>query len=255
MKNSKISIHSTYNIPRRELKAQKVLAILDDHFASQLESFLVLDIGCSTGAISNALAQRAKQVTGIDIDQETVQFAREHYNAPNLQFIVQDALSSEFPDESFDLVICNHIYEHVPDPHRLFSEIYRVLKPGGTCYLAAGNRLMLVEAHYRLPFLSMLPKGLSNFYLQIVKGFKYNNINFLNFWELKKLVSRFEIIDYTLRVINEPEKFKATEMLHSNTLSQKIISQVLSRVYWVCPTYLWLLRKSKDSNGSLNGPE
>ena len=51
-------------------------------------------------------------------------------------------------------VVCNHVYEHVPDAAALMRDVHRVLRSDGVCYFAAGHTLQLIEPHYRVPFLS-----------------------------------------------------------------------------------------------------
>ena len=87
-----------------------------------------------------------------------------------------------FGDESFDIVICSHVYEHVPDPERMFDQIHRVLKPGGVCYFSAGNRLMWNEPHYDLPLLSVLPRPLAHLYIRLAgKADRYHEKH-LTYW-------------------------------------------------------------------------
>ena len=51
-----------------------------------------------------------------------------------------------FPDKTFDVVICTQTNEHLPGAQTMHKDISRVLKPGGICYFAAGNRITLMEA-------------------------------------------------------------------------------------------------------------
>ena len=125
-----------------------------------------LDIGCSSGVIASSLEDHFSRVIGIDIDQEAIQYARVHHASSRVQFLIGDAMAIPFREKAIDLVICNHIYEHVPDAKQLMEEIYRVLKKGGVCYFAAGNRRMILEGHYHLPFLSWLPKPMAHLYLK-----------------------------------------------------------------------------------------
>jgi SAM-dependent methyltransferase len=141
-------------------------------------------------------------------------------------------------------VVCNHVYEHVPDAKRLLDEIYRVLKPGGVCYFAAGNRLNLIEPHHRLPLLSVMPKPLAHLYLRLLRnGNRYHETH-LTLWGLRRLVSSFAVVDYSIPIIKHPERFAASEMVRPGTLRQKIAASVLSTAYWLCPTYIWVLRKA-----------
>jgi SAM-dependent methyltransferase len=80
---------------------------------------------------------------------------------------VADALHLPFADDSLDVVICSHVYEHVPEPVQMFREIHRVLCMGGVCYFSAGNRLMWNEPHYNLPLLSVLPRPLAHLYIRL----------------------------------------------------------------------------------------
>ena len=148
-----------------------------------------------------------------------------------------------FPDESFDIVICSHVYEHVPDPNILMSEIRRVLKFDGICYFSAGNRLGIREPHYNLPFLSVMPRFLSHLYLRILGRGNYYYEKHLTYWFLRKLVREYDIVDYTRRLIESPEKFKVDYMLHVNSMKHTVAKFISSYLYWLCPSYIWILRK------------
>lgn len=242
---SKLHSKEVYDIKSRQQKAKKIHAVLNNYYNGETKGLAVLDMGCSTGIVSNYLSKSFASVTGIDIDKSAIDYAVNTAQAENIKFFLRDALNTGFADESFDIVICAHIYEHVSDPYRLLSEIKRVLKLGGVCYFAAENRLNLLEAHYKLPFLSVIPKSLAHFYLRIIRKGKFYYENLLTYWGLKRLVSQFNfgIIDYTLLVINEPEKYSAIEMIKPNSIKQKLSRKIIKLAYWLCPTYIWLLRK------------
>lgn len=228
----------------RERKARKVLAILEDGLGS-LESLKLLDIGCSTGFMSHQYAKRFREVIAVDVDEPALLFAQESNPADNLKYVAMDSQKLAFPDASFDAVTCTHIYEHVPNPISLMREIHRVLKPGGVCFFSAGNRLSWMEPHYRLPLLSVMPKWLAHIYLRIVQRGHFYYETHLTYWGLRKLVSRFELVDYTVKVVQEPAKFSAEDMITPGSIKQKIILVILAVFYWICPTYLWVLRRSQ----------
>lgn len=241
---SKLHADTMFNIDMRNTKANKIISVLEDYHDLDLKSLTLLDIGCSTGIIANLLSARFKQVIGIDIDDQAIAYATENFQSENLQYKVEDAMNPNFEKGSFDVIVCNHIYEHVPDYNKLLSSIHNLLKPGGVCYFAAGNRLNLIEGHYMLPFLSMLPKPVAHLYLRILGKGKIYYENHLSLWGLKKLVSRFDIIDYTIKVIANPKKYGLTDIVKENSLKQRIGSSVLKRIYWLCPTYIWILKKN-----------
>jgi ubiquinone/menaquinone biosynthesis C-methylase UbiE len=168
-------------------------------------------------------------------------FSNEHLN-----FCAGDAMSLGFPDNSFDVVICSQVYEHVPDARKMMDEIYRVLKPEGVCYFAAGNRLAVDEHHHHLPFLSAIPRPLGHLYLRLSGKGKYYYEKHLSYWGLRRLVARFDIIDYTGKLINMPEQFGAAYMLEPGSSKHKLAQFVVNNLYWLCPGYIWLLRKPQS---------
>lgn len=232
-----------YELSNRENKAKKILAIFNDYFEGQLKNMTLLDIGSSTCIITNILSKEFKHTTGIDIDEKAVKYSKQEFENQSLNFYLQDSMDIQFPDDTFDVINCTHIYEHVPDSKRLMDEIYRVLKPNGVCFFAAGNRLIFMEAHYKLPFLSVIPKWMAHKYIRLFNKADFYYETHLTYWGLKKLTSKFERSDYTLKTIKDPIKYSATEMIKEGSFAQKIYLLVLSGVYFLSPTYLWLLKK------------
>ena len=235
-----------YDAERRKQKAMKTVAVLDDYLDREGRDpadMTLLDIGCSTGFLSQTYGTLFGRVIGVDIDAEAVDFARRTHDAANVEYRVGDSMDLDFPDATVDAVTCTQIYEHVPDSARLLAEIRRVLKPGGICYFAAGNRVKFMEAHYRLPFLSVVPKPLGHLYIRLAgKADRYYETH-LSLWGLRRLVRDFEVTDYTRRVVADPETFHATEMIRPGSFKQTASLALLEVVYWLCPTYIWILRK------------
>ncbi|MEI6414039.1 MAG: class I SAM-dependent methyltransferase [Pseudomonadota bacterium] len=239
------SSYIAFDAQGRRQKGFKVLAILSDYLGD-LDKLTLLDIGCSTGFMTALYAEHFRDVTGIDIDAPAVSHAAQHNtNVPNLHWLIQDSQCLGFRDAGFDVVICTHIYEHVPDAHRLMAEIHRVLKPGGVCFFSAGNRFSLMEPHYRLPLLSVIPKWLAHRYLALLgRGSHYYETH-LSFVGLRKLVASFEVVDYTIRVVQEPVKFHAEDMIEPSSFKQRALLVFLKIFYGLCPTYLWVLKKTE----------
>lgn len=97
----------------------------------------VLDIGCGSGGVTLALAERhgAAEAVGFDVEAPVVERAKERAQAKGLsdrvRFVQAPPGPLPFPDESFDVVFSKDALVHVPDKEALFSEIFRVLRPGG----------------------------------------------------------------------------------------------------------------------------
>ena len=233
-----------YKHQGRERKAKTILAVMQDFLGqTPLPSLSLLDVGSSTGIIDNFLVDHFFKVTGIDIDKEAIQYAQKTFKKDNLQFMVDDLMDMSFPDNTFDVVVCTQIYEHVPDAQTMMSEIFRVLKPGGVCYFTAGNRMTIMEPHYRLPFLSIIPRPLAHMYMKISGKGDYYHEKHLNLPGLRKLAAGFIVHDYTKKIINDPEKYHADYMLAADSSKHKIAKLVINHTYWLCPTYIWILEK------------
>jgi len=231
-----------YDSVSRGQKARKAIAILADQHPA-LRELDLLEIGCSAGYGTVVYAEAFRSVTGIDIDEPAVAHAQASNPRPNVRYLVMDSERTGFPDACFDAIVCTHIYEHVPDARRLMQEIHRLLRPGALCFFSAGNRICWNEPHYRLPLLSVLPKPLAHRYLQLLgRGTSYYE-NHLTYWGLKRLVAGFELVDYTIRVVDDPERFQATDVVRPGSIQQRLSRLALSAAYWACPTYLWVLRK------------
>ena len=102
----------------------------------------VLDIGCGAGTDTLVAAQMvapAGKVTGIDMTPEMLSRARAaaaEMGAENVDFVEGDVEKLPLPDESFDVVISNGVIDLIPDKDAVFSEIFRVLRPGGRLQIA-----------------------------------------------------------------------------------------------------------------------
>lgn len=242
------------DVASRRQKARKILSVLRDALAPRRSKDLrLLDVGASTGIIAGELGRAFGEVVGIDVDEPGIQSARERLTGPNQTLMVADAMAMPFEDASFDVVVANHVYEHVPDPERLFAEIWRVLRPGGLAYVAAGNRLTLIEPHYRLPFLSWLPVAGSDLYLRALgRGDRYYE-RMRTYPAIRRLVRRFAVEDYTLRVLSDPERYAAGDVVRRGGLASRLPDVALRAGRMLWPTYLLVIRKPEYGEGD-GGP-
>lgn len=100
----------------------------------------ILDAACGQGYGSYLMKTwGAKSVTGIDIDQETVEKASRLFQQDGLCYMQHTVEQLPFPDASFDVVVSFETIEHVDDPDAFLEEIKRVLKPGGTVIISCPN--------------------------------------------------------------------------------------------------------------------
>lgn len=107
----------------------------------------ILDLGCGTGEITRRLALRYPQaeVLGIDVLESNLIPARRD-NGPfegRVRYEVGDAFALAAADATFDLVVCRHVSQAVPDFALVLAEISRVLAPGGRVHLVSEDYGML----------------------------------------------------------------------------------------------------------------
>lgn len=235
------------NYEYKRNKVEKMLAILEDSgIIGTKEKSLAVDIGCSGGFFVSGISDYFEQVVGLDIDIHALKLANKKNSQKNILYLAGDSLNLPFPDKSVDLVVCNHVYEHVPDPKQMFYEIYRVLNDEGICYLGAASRLTLIEPHYNLPFLSWLPKTFANWYMRAFGKGDYYYENLRTYAGLMDLISYFSIKDYTLDVIANPIKYHAQDLFPENSLISRIPKFLWKMLYRMLPTYIFILGKHKS---------
>lgn len=228
-----------YDLASRVERGRRIVKLLGLHFGrGKLKQLKVLDVGSSTGIIDNEVAKSVGSVVGCDIDSKGIDFARKNFRRKNLTFKYADAMKLPFATNTFDVVICAQVYEHVPRPDKMFSEIFRVLKPECVCYLAALNKYWVMEPHYDLPFLSWLPKGVANTYVRLFGKARSYYETPLSWWQLRGLTDRFKVIDYTPQVLAAPRKFGYKHASLPRPLAH------LTKYF--APTFFWLLVKPKS---------
>lgn len=136
---------------------------IDGHCA--LAGKKVLDVGCGGGLLSEGMAQRGATVSGIDLSEKALGVARLHLYESGLsvdyRLISAEAHAAEQPD-TYDVVTCLEMLEHVPDPASTVQACSRLVKPGGNVFFSTLNRnfkaylLAVVGAEY---VLNLLPRG------------------------------------------------------------------------------------------------
>ncbi len=140
-----------------------------DRLSGGLAGKAVLDVGCGGGILAESMAQRDAAVMGIDMGNAPLKVARLHGLESGVEVeyrqVPVETLAEERP-ESFDVITCMEMLEHVPDPASVVRACARLVRPGGWVFFSTLNRnpksylLAIIGAEY---ILKLLPKGTHDF--------------------------------------------------------------------------------------------
>jgi 2-polyprenyl-6-hydroxyphenyl methylase / 3-demethylubiquinone-9 3-methyltransferase len=136
-----------------------------EQVAGGLAGRRVLDVGCGGGILSEGMAVRGAQVTGIDLSDKALKVARLHQLESGVEvdyrLVSAEALAVTAP-ASFDVVTCLELLEHVPDPASTVAACATLARPGGSVVFSTINRnpksylYAVLGAEY---VLGLLPRG------------------------------------------------------------------------------------------------
>lgn len=106
----------------------------------------ILDVGCASGRMANEVSKiyPSANITAIDVYKKSVQFGKKHY--PHIKFQVADAHKLPYRANSYDLVMCYEVIEHLENPLVALKEMRRVLKKNGHALIVmdSGSKLFRV---------------------------------------------------------------------------------------------------------------
>jgi 2-polyprenyl-6-hydroxyphenyl methylase/3-demethylubiquinone-9 3-methyltransferase len=122
-----------------------------------LEKKRILDVGCGGGLLSEAMARRGADVTGIDLGPTTIEVAELHAldSAIHVRYLRESAEThAVHAAGTYDIAACMEMLEHVPEPISVLRALRRLVKPGGHVFVSTLNRnlksylLAIVGAEY-----------------------------------------------------------------------------------------------------------
>ncbi len=193
--------------------AKMICALLNEYLPNLKKNPKVLDIGCSSGIISEYIANYLEKTSGLseyigtEVDREALAKASK-IKKSKMKFLMMDGTELKFKNEAFDLVVLWQVHIFLKNQKKLYDEIYRVLRPGGIVLLSGSNAYNLTKPKEPVP----------TFYKSL--------------FQLKKLLPRFEILYQTNKVFEYKFGFRL----------------VLPRLFWeaaeiINPNFIWILVK------------
>jgi 2-polyprenyl-6-hydroxyphenyl methylase/3-demethylubiquinone-9 3-methyltransferase len=145
------------------------LNYIKEQCGGSLNGKRILDVGCGGGILCESLALEGAEVVGIDLAEAGLEVAKLHLLESGLDVNYQKITAEEFAEsnaETFDIVTCMEMLEHVPEPSSIIKSCSKLVKPQGRVFFSTINRnpksyfFAIVGAEY---VLNLLPKGTHNY--------------------------------------------------------------------------------------------
>ena len=200
MVDAPLAGHECLDAISRRQKAEKIARLVSSE--RPLVGARILDVGAGSGVIAAELASRVGQAGDVwAVDVRDSRILTEGY-----RFALTEGTRLPCESDSFDVVISNHVIEHVGSRDKQLHhlrEIARVLRPDGVAYLATPNRWTLVEPHFDLPFLSWLPASMRSAYVRLARRGSVYDCELLTRSRLEELIAAagFQASDRTIEAI------------------------------------------------------
>jgi len=145
------------------------LNYIKEQCGGSLKGKRILDVGCGGGILCESFALEGGEVVGIDLAEAGLEVAKLHLLESGLNVNYQKITAEEFAEsnaETFDIVTCMEMLEHVPEPSSIIKSCSKLAKPQGKVFFSTINRnpksyfFAIVGAEY---VLNLLPKGTHNY--------------------------------------------------------------------------------------------
>lgn len=200
---------------------------LHEVYQWNLQNTTVLDVGAGQGGGVLEALNRGADAYGIEPGDEFCGIGKMRLadaNYDDSRMLLAEGEQIPFPENHFDYIVSLQVLEHVKNPKTIIKEIYRVLKPGGQCFIACENYLSFREQHYRVPWLPLLPKTLGDKYLKAIgrnPHFLKNYVYYTTYPQIWRISHEtgFENITYEGMIASRKKRKK-------KNLKDKIINQV-----------------------------
>lgn len=232
----------------RNLKGLKIERLLE--LAGRSQPIHMLEVGTGSGGIAHYFGTHPTlrcEVCAVDVCDNRL--LRNGY-------AFQQVAGVELPhaDANFDVVISNHVLEHVGDAsaqRRHLAEIRRVLKDDGVGYLAVPNRWMLTEPHYQLKFLSWWPRAWRSAYLRLMGKGDFYDCEPLQMRQLERMLGAAGLHYRNLCI----EASRATlQIEHSDSFGARLLRALpdaaLVPLKRIIPTLVYRVQPSCDQGDS-----
>jgi len=154
----------------------------------------ILDLGFGNGITLATFAKAGAKMHGVEVLKDLYDIATEYVTAHSVpaDLHLYDGVTFPFTDATFDHIYSVSVLEHVSNPVAVLKEAARVLKSGGTFYLAFPNRFDPKETHTGVWFVSYLPRDVAQVVLRLLghNSIPDWNLHFLSYFWLRTLLRK-----------------------------------------------------------------
>jgi len=229
--------HAVLDLPSRRLKGLKIERLLD--LGNRSEPLRMLEVGTGSGGIAHYFGTHARlrcEVDAVDVcDNRLVTEGYRYHQVTGTHL--------PFADDAFDVVLTNHVIEHVGDEQSQsahLAELRRVLHPDGVGYLAVPNRWMLIEPHFQLAFLSWWPRAWRTPYLRLMRKGAVYDCEPLQQGQLQRLLknARFRYTNLCIDALRATLEIERPQSLTARIL-RRIPDGALMPVRRIIPTLIY----------------
>jgi len=149
----------------------------------------VLDIASGSGYGTKMLSEKAQKVYGVDVDGDSIKYAKENFPANNIEYLLGDGESIPLKDSTVDLVVTLETIEHIENYKKFISEIKRVMKDDGMAVISTPNKSEFTQGnHFHLHEFEY-----DELFSLLKKEFKYIDPYFQATWVNVAIASEKEI--------------------------------------------------------------
>lgn len=226
----------------RDRKAEQIFATVAHCWSggTPLAETRWCDIGCGNGMIAATLAGRVNQVVGVDAESWP-HWPRLMAEQAGLELREEPVARLTLAAESFDVVVCNQVYEHVDDPRLLIDRIHRLLKPGGLGYLAGPNLLFPIEPHVFWPFVHWLPRRPAQALMHLLGSRQQLDAYSASYWTLRAWLSDFDVQNALPFVVRSQRRLGRGGM--AAKVAERIPERLIRLATPLSPGFVFILRK------------
>lgn len=213
-------------------KAKKIESVLSNFLNKNICGYKILDIGCGTGEIIDYF-KTDNTVYAVDMLNQI----KKGIKIKN--FNIVDSAVLPFKNNYFDVIISNHVVEHIEDQDTHMREIFRCLKPGSICYYATPNKNYFLEPHHRIPFIHYFGQNIFHKILKWLNLYE-EDIYLLSHKNMKSSFHKhkFKYYEYTAKVIKNPDYFNLKSRVFKN-----IPLPILNVLQVIIPTNIFIIMK------------